>query len=376
MVGGGRPRRAGSRPARSRPARSRRPAGSRLPARSRRPARAAAGFLLAVAGVAGTVSGCSAFGSAASGLVLYNGQHVATTDALVAGFTKATGIKVAVRSDDEDVLDEEIITEGSHSPADVVFTENSPALEFLSEHGLLAPVAATTLAQTPARYDSPQRDWVGVSARVSVLVYNPRLISAAQLPRSVLQMAAPRYRGLLALAPGETDFQPVVTSVLRADGRAATVAWLRGLKANAGDHLYPDNETVTNDVNRGEVAFGLINQYYWYRLRAQLGSGAMHSRLATFAPGDPGYVLDVSGAAVLRSSRHQAAAQRFLAYLVSVPGQQAIADGTSFEYPLDHGVLTTAAEPPFASLRPNPVTLAELGDGGAAVALLKQVQLL
>ena len=106
-------------------------------------------------------------------------------------------------------------------------------LEYLQSKGLLAPVSKSTLAQTPARYSSPHGDWVAVSARVSVLVYNPALISARQLPTSVLQLADSKYRGKLALAPGETDFQPIVTSVLRAYGQAATLRWLAGLKANA-----------------------------------------------------------------------------------------------------------------------------------------------
>jgi iron(III) transport system substrate-binding protein len=181
---------------------------------------------------------------------------------------------------------------------------------------------------------------VGVSARVSVLVYNPSLISESQLPTSILQLADPRYQGELALAPGETDFQPIVTSVARAYGSAAALTWLDGLKANAGSHIYPDNETIADEVNRGVVAFGVVNQYYWYRMGSELGASNLHSEIASLAPHDPGYVLDVSGAAVLRSSTHQAAAQRFLAFLVSEQGQEIIARSTSYEYPIASGVTT------------------------------------
>ncbi len=69
-----------------------------------------------------------------------------------------------------------------------------------------------------------------------------------------------------------------MTSVLRSYGRAATLSWLAGIKANAAGHIVPDNETIASDVNRGLVAFGVINQYYWYRMRAEIGAGAMHSR--------------------------------------------------------------------------------------------------
>src|SRR3984885_5494363 len=69
-------------------------------------------------------------GSAIAGqtITLYNGQHEQTTDALVKAFEKQTGVTVKVRSDDEDVLAQQIEQEGSHSPADVFYTENTPPL--------------------------------------------------------------------------------------------------------------------------------------------------------------------------------------------------------------------------------------------------------
>jgi iron(III) transport system substrate-binding protein len=333
----------------------------------------AAALVLAL-GLVALLAGCG--GSGGRSITLYSGQHEQTTDALVAGYEKATGIRVNVRSDDEDTLTDEIVTEGSSSPADVIYTENSPALEYLQGKGLLAPVDPSTLASAPSRYDSPQGDWVGVSARVSVLIYNPSLISASELPSTALALAEPRYRGKLAFAAGETDFQPIVTSMVRSYGEAAALRWLQGIDANAGSHIYPDNETIADEVNRGAVAFGVVNQYYWYRLRAELGASNVHSRIAYFAPRDPGYVIDVSGAGILESSKHRAAAQRFLAFLVSKQGQEIIAHSISFEYPIASGVATSAPETPFGQLRPNPITIPELGDGSTAIALLRKAGLL
>ena len=196
------------------------------------------------------------------------------------------------------------------------------------------------------------------------------------MPTSVLQLADARYRGLLAFAAGETDFQPIVTSVDRTYGQAATIKWLDGIKSNAGSHVYPDNETIADEVNRGAVAFGVVNQYYWYRMKAELGARNIHSEITHFASGDPGYVLDVSGAGILKSSKNPAAAQAFLAFLVSEAGQEIIARSISYEYPLDHGVQTTAPETPFGQLQPNPITITDLGDGSTAIALLQEAGLL
>ena len=335
--------------------------------------------MAAVTGMlAATAAACGASGGDApdNGLVLYNGQHEQTTEALVGAFEKQTGITVTVRNGDEDQLAEQIMQEGSRSPADVFYTENSPALMKLARDHLLAAADKSTLAAVPSADSSPAGNWVGVSARVSVLVYNTSALKPSQLPTSVIDLAKPQWAGKLGLAPGETDFQPVITSIANTYGSAAALAWLKAVKSNAGSRVYPDNETLTSEVNSGQAEIGLINQYYWYRLRAEAGAGATHSALHYFAPDDPGYVLDVSGAGVLASSAHQAAAQKFLAFLVSAAAQKIIATTDSYEYPIRPGAAANAALPPLTSLHPDPAdTIARLGDGSTALRLLQQAQL-
>jgi len=332
-----------------------------------------AGMLTASVAACGASSGGDA---PANTLVLYNGQHEQTTQALVSAFEKQTGIQVTVRNGDEDQLAEQIMQEGSRSPGDVFYTENSPALMKLAGQHLLAPVDKATLAAVPSADSSPAGNWVGVTARISALVYNTNALKPSQLPTSVMDLANPKWAGKLGIAPGETDFQPIITSIADTYGSAAALAWLKGVKANAGSHIYPDNETLTSEVNSGQVEIGLINHYYWYRLRAGLGAGAMHSALHYFAPGDPGYVLNVSGAGILASSTHQAAAQKFLAFLISAAGQRIIAQSDSFEYPLRPGVAASSQLPPLSSLHPDPAdTIAKLGDGSTALQLLQQAQL-
>ena len=153
------------------------------------------------------------------------------------------------------------------------------------------------------------------------------------------------------------------------------MAWLKALKSNAGAHQDPDNETLVANVNRGTTELGPINHYYWYRLRDEIGQSGLHSALATFAPGDDGYLLDVSGAAVLTSSQHQAAARALAAFLVSAAGQHELARSDSWEYPVGSGVANPDL-PPLSGFRPRQFDLAQIGDGTRAVTLLQQAGLL
>ncbi|MDQ4501297.1 extracellular solute-binding protein [Sinomonas sp. ASV322] len=310
---------------------------------------------------------------AGQSITLYSGQHEQTVSALVADFEKQTGVKVNVRSGDEAELANQILQEGAATPADVYFAENPPALTTLENKGLLAKVDSGSLSAVPAGDSSAKGDWVGVSARQALFVYNTDKVSAAQAPTSVKDLSGSAWKGRLGLAPSETDFTPIVTRVIKELGSDGAKAWLDGLKANG--KVYDNNEDLVAAVNRGEVAGGVVDSYYWYRLRDEQGASGIHSALGYFKTSDPGALVDVSGAAVLASSKHQDAAQAFLAYLVSKPAQQIIATSTSYEYPLLDGVQDTRIAKALKDAGPV-VPAADLGDGTEAIQLMQSVGLL
>lgn len=347
----------------------------------RRSVRRSVVLVASVSAAAVSLAGCGGSGSepassaslAGQSITLYSGQHQQTVDALVKDFEQRTGVKVQVRSGDEAELANQILQEGAASPADVFLGENPPAVTTLENKGLLAKVDAPTLSAVPAADSSAKGDWVGVSAREAVFVYNTDQLQSAQMPASVKDLATPAWKGRLGIAPGETDFMPIVTRMINADGLDATTTWLQGLKANA--KVFDSNEDLVTAVNRGEVAGGVIDHYYWYRLRDEQGANDMHSALGYFAQGDPGALVDISGAGVLASSKHQAAAQAFLAYLVSAPAQQIIATSESYEYPLVAGVTETRVARPLSQAGAV-VPASDLGDGQQALQLLQSVGLL
>jgi iron(III) transport system substrate-binding protein len=326
--------------------------------------------LSAIAGLVASIvlAGCGGSSGSSDTIVLYSGQHPQLTNALIAAFTKKTGIHVSVRVADGLVLADQILQEGSHSPADAYLTENSPELMNLESHHLLAPLPSAILRSIPSNHDSPDGDWVGVALRVSSLAYDPSMVARDRLPASLLDLAQPSWRGRIAIAPTDSDFPPLVGAIIATYGRATAVRWLAGLKRNA--QLYQDEEGVVAAVNRGDVAAGVVNQYYWYRLRLELGAGAMHSALYYFPHGNVGSLENVSGAAVLASSTHKAQARQLLAFMVSSAGQRLISAGDDFEYPARPGIPPNPALPPLASLSPTTVNVVALGTDQVAAQLI------
>jgi iron(III) transport system substrate-binding protein len=308
-------------------------------------------------------------------LTLYSAQHEQVVDMLTAMFTKETGIKVQLREGEGPEIAAQILQEGADSPADVFFTENSPELILLDEKGLLAPVAPATLARIPAGDNAADGNWLGVLARENVLDFNPSMIGAVDLPDSLLDLAKPEWAGKVGIAPSDADFLPLVSAVADAKGRPAALAWLQGLKANA--KIYEDDESVVAAVARGDVAVGVVNNYYWARLETDLGPQKIDSKLYHFRHGDIGGLINISGAAVLKSSKNQAAAQKFLAFLASDEAQTALGRSeVDFEYPLAAGVEPNKLLAPFASLQPPAVSPAKLGDDQDAGMLLQQAGLI
>jgi iron(III) transport system substrate-binding protein len=324
-----------------------------------------------VVGLAAAVAGCGS--DAKNTIVLYNGQHPQLTNAIVAAFTRQTGIQVSVKTGDGIVLADQILQEGSGSPADVYLTENSPELMNLEDHKLLAKLPSSIVDQIPARDDSPAGDWAGVALRISTLAYDPARLSASELPRSVLELADPQWKGKIAIAPTDSDFVPVVGAIIATHGKAVALRWLEGLKGNA--QLYQDDEAVVAAVNRGAVDAGIINHYYWYRLRQEIGPGAIRSRLYYFPNHDVGSIENISGAAVLASSQRKQDAERFVGFLVSPAGQRILAHSYDFEYPARPGITPNPQLPPLASISTAKLSATSLGTDQEAGQLIQQAGL-
>ena len=165
-----------------------------------------------------------------------------------------------------------------------------------------------------------------------------------------------------------------MTALGKLEGPKVVSTWLAGMKRNG--KLYDGNVVIIRAVNRGEIAAGLVDHYYFYRTRDELGAAKTVAKLHYFAPGDAGALLDVSGAGALKSSDRPEQAQKFLAYLVSRPAQEIIATSESYEYPIASGVQTKRDIKPFSQLKPPKVSIDELGDGRGALRQLEDAGLL
>ncbi|MFI8337431.1 extracellular solute-binding protein [Pseudomonas taetrolens] len=326
---------------------------------------------LSIAALGLTLTAPSTYAADPVSLTLYNGQHKEVGDNLAAAFEAKTGIHVNVRKGSSNQLASQIVEEGDRSPADVIYTEESPPLNNLGEQGFLAKIDASTLEVLPKEYVAANGTWMGVTARTRVVAFNPKLIKEEELPKSVLDFADPQWQGKVGFVPTSGAFQEQAVAIIKLHGRDAAEEWLTGLRAFG--KTYTNNMVALKAVENGEVASVLVNNYYWFALEKE--KGKLDSKLHYFTDGDAGGLITVSSAAALKSSKHPKEAQQLLAFMASEEGQRVITN-TSAEYPMRKGMISDRGLKPFEELQPPKVTPADLGNAEEALELERDVGLL
>ena len=286
---------------------------------------------------------------ASAPLVVYNAQHVSLTKAWIEGFTRETGIAVTLRNGSDTELGNQIVQEGAASPADVFLTENSPAIALVERAGLFVALPADTLVQTPAAFRPASGLWVGIAARSTVFAYNKTRLTPAQLPKSLLDLAEPGWKGRWAASPSGADFQAIVSALLETKGVPATAAWLTAMKTNA--IAIRGNGAAMKAVNAGQFDGAVIYHYYWFGDQAKTGENSNNTGLHYFRGQDPGAFVSISGAGVLASSRRSVQAQTLVKWIAGPGGQAILRTGDSFEYAVGVGAASHPSLVPLADLQ-------------------------
>ncbi|HEX5616057.1 MAG TPA: iron ABC transporter substrate-binding protein [Acidimicrobiia bacterium] len=313
---------------------------------------------LAVVSVA-ALAACG--GSDGGRLTVYSGRTENLVGPLLEQFSDESGVAIDVLYGDSADLAVQIDTEGDQSPADVFISQSPGAVGYLDGEGRLVPLDDAALALVDERFRAADGEWVGLSGRVRVVVYNRDRVAADELPTSVFDLVDDAYAGRVAVAPTNGSFQDFVTGMRELVGDERTLAWLEGLVAN-DVRTYPNNDAIRQAVERGDVDFGLINHYY--NERAKIEDPGVPTENHLLDADDPGTMVLVTAAAVLDTAGDRRAdAERLIEFLLSRDAQEFFA-GETLEYPLAAGVDPVVADlPPLADIAAPRLDLDALGGG-------------
>lgn len=306
-------------------------------------------------------------------LTIYAGRSEELVGPLIDRFKSQTGLDVQVNYAGTTDLAATILEEGEASPADVFFAQDAGALGAVAAEGRLAQLPAETLGKVDGRFASDDGQWIGVSGRARVVVYDTRTVAEADLPTSIDGFTDPAWRGRIGWAPTNSSLQSFVTAYRVLKGDAAAKAWLEGIQANQAK-VYEGNDAVLAAVAAGEVEVGFINHYYLLRQLTEQGD-EFPVRNYFLPGGDAGSLVNVAGVGILTTAPNPVAAQAFVDFLLTAESQTYFATETS-EYPLIDGIAADDRLPALTDIESPDIDLSDLSDLEGTLRIMQEAGVL
>ena len=306
-------------------------------------------------------------------LIIYSGRSETLVGPIIRQFEDVTGINVAVKYGKTGDIAATLLEEGDKSPADIFFSQDPGGLGEIANAGMFETLPTALTSRVPEWARSPESQWVGVSGRARVVIYNTDRLTLDQIPSAMEDFTQPEWKGRIGWAPTNGSFQAMVTAMRVVWGEDKTRDWLLGIQANE-PKVYPKNTPTVAATAAGEVDVGFVNHYYLHRFLAEHGEG-FAARNYHINGGGPGGIILVAGAGILKTAENKDNAERFMTFLLSLAAQQYFASQT-FEYPLVEGVRTDRILTPLDEINNPIIDMAELDDLSGTQALLRDIGIL
>lgn len=176
------------------------------------------------------------------------------------------------------------------------------------------PYATPQLKDYPAGTTDPNNAWTPTFNVASVIEYNTNLVTAANAPTSIADLAKPQYKGMLTFnnPSGLEDDNALFTILEPSMGNSSWTQMMKGIAANQ-PVLTATSSVAENNVNTGQYGIGLATL-----------SGAITAQRAG-APIAIVYTnpvpIDPCVEAIVKNAPHPAMAKLWLQWVASFAGQ-------------------------------------------------------
>ena len=281
-----------------------------------------------------TAVGCwSASGPA---VIVYTALDSEFSEPILSDFAAQTGIDVRPKFDVESTktvgLAEAILAESERPRCDVFWNNEILHTLRLEKERLLEPYDSPAAKDYPAWARSPAGTWHAFAARARVLLVNTKLVADADRPRSIEDLADPKWRGRTGIAKplfGTTATHAACLFAVWGDERAEQ--FFRRLKENKVSDL-SGNKQVAQAVGSGQLAFGLTDTD---DALVEI-DGGMPVAIVYPDQGEDGLgtLLIPNTLAIIQGGPNPQRARRLVDYLLSPEVEARLAAGASGQIPL------------------------------------------
>ena len=309
---------------------------------------------------------------------VYTHRHYEADQQLFDRFTEETGIKVNVVSASADELIQKLELEGAGSPADVLITVDAGRLHRAEENDLLQAVDSDILQENiPAKYNSPNNKWFGLTYRARILAYSKERVDPSELS-TYEDLADERWKGRILTRSSENIYnQSLLASMLEAHGEEQTSEWASRVLANMARSPKGNDRDQVKAVASGEGDVAIVNTYY---IGIMLNDANVEERRAAEQVGiyfpnqaDRGTHINISGAGVTKHAPNRENAIKLLEFLSGQEAQSVLAN-INYEYPVNPAVEPAPLLKNWGDFRSDDINLYKLGEKNKeAVMIFDQV---
>ena len=254
---------------------------------------------------------------------IFSARHYDSDIQLYEKFTAKTGIKVNIVSGKDKALQKRITEEGEDCIADLYITADAGRLGAFESKGMFQNSMSSAIkAAVPSNFRSSK--WTGIAKRARIIYYSPERVNANDLNGMRYEdLADPKWKGRIVIRQSNNVYnQSLVASLIKNNGKKATVEWAKGLVANMARDSKGNDRAQILAVAAGEADLAVANTYYLaLMLSGKKGpeQQAAAKKVLPFFPnqGDRGTHMNISGGGVLKHAPNKANAIKLLEFLLT-----------------------------------------------------------
>ncbi len=196
-------------------------------------------------------------------VIVYTSSDQLFAEPVLDLFEEQTGIHVLAVYDVEAAktvgLTNRLLAEKNHPKADVFWNSESSRTIALQKKDIFAPYFSPERIHFPQQFKDPDGYWTGFACRARILIYNTDMLSQEDLPRSLFELADPKWKGRVAMAYPLLGTAATHMGALYAlMGQEKAELFLQSLKENA-ILITAGNSVVRDVVAAGEVPVGITD---------------------------------------------------------------------------------------------------------------------
>lgn len=316
------------------------------------------------------VGGLAPAQSGAADLMVCASRNQAEVAKAVQEFETATGLDLKIAHASSRALTEKLVADAKDSTCDVIWLAEAGWFGELARKQVLAPLPQSLLDQADPRLRDKAGKWIGTSAALRTIVYNPDLIEVDALPASLTALVSEAYEGKIAWAPKDPGFVAYVSGLRRAWTNEKARLWMQAIAASQ-PKVFENEREILAAIENDEAAIGLLSSGTVLATRTETSKAQI---LSLPQDADPGKMLLLSGVGLRAGTAQAEGAAKFLDFLLSEAVQDRLPE-QALEYAARLGVAPPKGLPTLDQLAPVSIEQAWLVDTEPTLELMKNAGL-